>query len=386
MSDKPAKPAIPSWQRATPPASSSSPGAEDSTRDETQTAAESQEDQPREEDTTSEDPTLLEQALEFLEDPAIRDAPRDRKAAFLESKGVTKENIQKLLGAADEPKTSPSVATSGEQPWPKTSSAPKAQPRDIPPIVTYPEFLTQSTRPPPLITARRIATTAYVAGAVATAIYGISKYIVSPMTDTLSDARHDFASHAQSHVEEFNTRLGDIVSVDPATTSKLLKPIDHSDDISEADSDPTELYHRDFGTQTTPSLSRRPSVSSNTNSDPEANTTVAIHETRLKSLTSHLRELEATHNNDTSSADSLRASLTDLNTYLNEMTYQSYHSYSGGLYGGSNYGMPRGKDGKEDQVEALKAEIRGVKGVLLSARNFPAGGGRVRSLVGATEG
>ncbi|KAF2803594.1 uncharacterized protein BDZ99DRAFT_468127 [Mytilinidion resinicola] len=377
MSEKPAKPAIPSWQRATPLASPPSPGAEDSTKDDTQTATESQEEEPRDEDATSESPHLLDQASKFLEDPSIRDAPRDRKAAFLESKGVTKENIEKLLGVAEEQKASPSVANKGEQPWPKTSTPPKSPPREIPPIVTYPEFLTQSTKPPPLITARRIATTAYVAGAVATAIYGISKYIVSPMTETLTDARHDFASHAQIHVEEFNTKLGDIVSVDPATTSKLLKPTGHGDDISEADSDPTELYHRDFGTQTTPSLSRRPSVSSNTASDPEANTTVAIHETRLKSLTSHLRELEATHNNDTSSAGSLRASLTELNTYLSEMTYQSYHSYGGGMYGGSNYGMPRGKDGKEDQVEALKAEIRGVKGVLLSARNFPAGGGRI---------
>jgi hypothetical protein len=205
------------------------------------------------------------------------------------------------------------------------------------------------------------------------------------MTDVLTDARHDFASHAQNHVEDFNTRLSGIVSVDPATTSKLPKPLEHGDDISEADSDPTELYHRDFGTQTSPSLSRRPSVSSNSD-DPEASSTVELHETRLKAITSHLRELDSTRSNDTASADSLRTQLTDLNTYLSEMTYQTFSSYSTGGYGGLNYGVPKTKDGKEDQVEALKAEIRGVKGVLLSARNFPAGGGRVRSLVGAIEG
>ena len=32
-----------------------------------------------------------------------------------------------------------------------------------------------------------------------------------------------------------------------------------------------------------------------------------------------------------------------------------------------------GLPGKEDEITRVKAEIRGVKGVLLSARNFPAG-------------
>jgi hypothetical protein len=56
------------------------------------------------------------------------------------------------------------------------------------------------------------------------------------------------------------------------------------------------------------------------------------------------------------------------------MSYQNqYYSGSGGLYG-STYGLPKSKDGKEDQIEVLKNDIRAVKGVFLSARNFPAGG------------
>jgi Pex14 N-terminal domain len=43
---------------------------------------------------------LLEQASRFLEDDGIRDAPTSRKVAFLESKGLANDEIQKLLGVS----------------------------------------------------------------------------------------------------------------------------------------------------------------------------------------------------------------------------------------------------------------------------------------------
>lgn len=246
---------------------------------------------------------------------------------------------------------------------------PKPQARETPPIVTYPEFLTQSTQPPPLITTRRLLSTAYIAGGLAATIYGLSKYIVAPMTQNLTESRHDFASHTQEQLSELNKRLRDAASEDPA--SKVKPNItDVIDDVSEADSDPTELYHRDYGTQTSPSLSRRPSIAADVDDQP----IVTSHENRLKILTSHLRELEATRSNDTASSDSLKTKLSDLTTYLSEMSYQNqYYSGMGGFYGG-NYGLPKGPDGKDDQIDVLKNDIRAVKGVFLSARNFPAGG------------
>jgi hypothetical protein len=41
---------------------------------------------------------MLEQAKKFLEDDEVKDAPTDKKIAFLESKGVGNEDIQTLLG------------------------------------------------------------------------------------------------------------------------------------------------------------------------------------------------------------------------------------------------------------------------------------------------
>lgn len=254
-------------------------------------------------------------------------------------------------------------------PAPAPAPAPPPQPRDIPPIVTYPEFLAQPTQPPPLITTKRLLNTAYITGGIMATMYGLSKYIVAPMMQNLSESRHEFASHTQEKLEELNSRLKEAASVDPATTRKS-KSTDAADDVSEADSDPTELYHRDYGTQTSPSLSRRPSLASGA----DENATITGHENRLKILTSHLRELESTRSNDKASSSSLKTKLSDLTTYLGEMSYQNqYYHGMGGLYGG-NYGLPKMKDGKEDQIEVLKSDIRAVKGVFLSARNFPAGG------------
>lgn len=66
----------PSWQAK--PADTQSPA----------TSTESQDDPE----------TVLAQAKKFLEDESIKDAPTDKKLAFLESKGVKSEDIQSLLG------------------------------------------------------------------------------------------------------------------------------------------------------------------------------------------------------------------------------------------------------------------------------------------------
>ena len=198
-------------------------------------------------------------------------------------------------------------------------------------------------------------------------IYGLSKFIIAPMTQNLAEKRQDFASHTQEQLRELNERLGKAVSVDPASKVKIAADI--ADDISEADSDPTELYHRDYGTQTTPNLSGRTSTSSPTDPHP----TVTAHENRLKIIKSHLQEIETNRMTSSTSRDTLKTKVSDLSTYLSEMSYQNQYYSSMGFYG-SSYSLPGAKDVKNDQIEVLKNDIRAVKGVFLSARNFPAGG------------
>ena len=197
-------------------------------------------------------------------------------------------------------------------------------------------------------------------------MYGLSKYIIAPMTHGLAESRRDFASHTNEQLKELNERLRKAVSVDPASKVKPIE--DGADNVSEADSDPTELYHRDYGTQTTPNLSRRPSTST----DPHP--TVTAQENRLKIIKSHLQELESHNSGQGTSRDRLRTKISDLTTYLTEMDYQTQYYPTMGRYGATFNWTGSSSESKNDQIEVLKGDIRAVKGVFLSARNFPTGG------------
>jgi hypothetical protein len=124
MSDKPT---IPSWQRVAadnPDASPLKPEqqAEADKQPERDTSSIPEAPTPTEDDLEdSESPSLLEQARRFLEDATIRDAPREKKVAFLESKGVSAEDIGTLLGAESQQKDYVELEEAGQRAWPTVS-------------------------------------------------------------------------------------------------------------------------------------------------------------------------------------------------------------------------------------------------------------------------
>lgn len=113
------KAGIPSWQRAQPTTPSPSSTSEQEPKPESQ--AESPPAAGTEESTTdvsqSDSASLLQQASTFLEDPTIRDAPREKKVAFLQSKGLQSEDIEKLLGKQED--ASVDLSKDGERAWSK---------------------------------------------------------------------------------------------------------------------------------------------------------------------------------------------------------------------------------------------------------------------------
>jgi len=385
MSDP--KNSIPSWQRA----ASYSPSVEDSTKQDpspTRTSIPPQEPGAEEAVRTDQldEAALLQQGRSFLQESHIRVAPRERKITFLERKGLKKEQIEQLLGGTDTPQ--PVKSGLKESGWAAElkatqTVAPAPQPKkDVPPIITYPEFLVQAHKPEPLVTTKRLLNTLYVAGGSAALIYGFSKYIVAPMADTLTAARHELLSHATTQIDALNDKLEGMVSTVP-TTGLPRKDIYHDmDDIESLASDPTELFHRDIGIQTSPSLSRRGSLKADSlNSDNNTLSnpidTVSKHEDRLRIMASHLTELSDSAKNNTSANTEVSEKLTDLRSYLDEMLYASpYYGYGyagvdGRGVGGTGGSGPGSLSNKDDPIEKVKAEIRSVKGVLLSARNFP---------------
>lgn len=122
------KPSIPAWQRATTetPSSSSEAEAQPEPADQSEqtTSPITEAPTPTEDDLDQPDSTdLLEQASRFLEDPTIRDAPRERKVAFLESKGVNAEDIEALLGEPTPAADSGILEEAGERAWATVSKS-----------------------------------------------------------------------------------------------------------------------------------------------------------------------------------------------------------------------------------------------------------------------
>lgn len=181
-----------------------------------------QEEDKSEQQPDSKSTSMLEQARKFLQDEEVKDAPTDKKIAFLESKGVGNEDIQELLGISRNQEatntTSPSKDTQVQQlppsqtpnsnnsqpsnpPPPQQSPTPipphqqtYAPPRpDQPPIITYPEFLTTRARPTPLITKPRLLTTLYTFTLLSLLLHGTSTYLVTPMLTPLTPPGKLFA-------------------------------------------------------------------------------------------------------------------------------------------------------------------------------------------------
>lgn len=238
-------------------------------------------------------------------------------------------------------------------------------------MIAYPEFLVQSEKPPPLVTKTLLLNAAYATAGIYGTLYALSKYIINPMQAQLSEARHDLLTHSTNQMDAFNSKLGTLVS-SPVTTSRpgtALKQRDLDEDSE--DGDPTELFHRDFGTQTSPNLSRRNSTSS-TPSEPSDPITSA--ESILKRLTIGLKDMNLASETATAK-DNTSKELSELVTSLNEMAYTNsgYYKYGAGTNG---YGWASGEKAQDDEIERLVKEVKGLKGRFLGVRNFARVGAR----------
>jgi hypothetical protein len=404
MSGNSSRPTIPAWQRAqqqplkpttdapnvqdTDVTDNSTPGQEEpvateETQDPT-SASSSAEDVPL---TAEERAQQLEIVRSFLEDPGVKDEPIERKREFLEAKGIAQDMIEQELGTSTASSTaSPptaSISASDFASFQQNSQPQRASPvaRAVaPPIITYPEFLEDARKPPPLITPMRVLNATYIASAIAAVAYGASTFLVKPMTASLTDARHDFASHGQSKIDEFNDRLSKLVSKIPEPKSTTADA--DNEDAESVASDPTELFHRDIGTQTLPAISPPPST---TNAQSGTSTVADKHNDRLAIIKSHLDEMLAGVQAGEQPAKDRLEETNKLRHHLDNMMYRVQTANMWSTGGGYSTGLSNdSKAGTEavDAIEEVKKEIRGVKGVLLSAKRFAPVGtvpGRVAS-------
>lgn len=183
------------------------------------------------------------------------------------------------------------------------------------------------------------------------------------MLESLTSARHSLFEGAQSNVDTLNEKLGKAVSIIPKDGAKLSEEArEMEDDVSETTEDISPLFNRTVGTQTSPPPS--PSTSSAHSPNPPPQDVISTHETSLQSLQASLSSLlppPGFRGGAKSSSQDIDSQLTDLKDYLDGLAFPAL----------------RDEGSKDDAVNKLKADIRGVKGVLLSARNFPIGTGGV---------
>jgi len=282
-----------------------------------------------------------------------------------------------------DPKTNPS---SDKPPTlsANTSSQSPAQSRQEPqpPIITYPEFLTKPTAPSPLITSTRLLTTLTLFSSIYLLLHGSNKYILTPMQESLNRSRHELLAKASEHLLTLNKKLGDAVSEQPPSL-RGEKEVETDDD--ESYGDPTEMFHRDIGIQTSPSLvNSSPSRPSSPSPDPKQSP-IDSQLSRLSVLSSHLNEINSTSTGEGSDAAELTTTIHVLRDYLEHMAFTPpNYTFGASAYGGLLREMGGSEKEDPDEIAKLKASIRSVKGVLLSARSFPSTGRGIGSGVEMT--
>lgn len=303
----------------------------------------------------------LDQAKKFLQDPETQKATPEKKTEFLKSKGLSEVDIQQLLKevSQDAPPAPPAAATAAKEEATTEQPTAAALPRkeDRPPIVTYPEFLTKPTRPPPLMTVNGFLNTLYAFGGLSTVIYGTSKYLFEPMVSSLTEARISLHDTARDDATKLVAKLEQTVSEIP-----VYKTQQHMDDdaVSHYD-DPAELSHRDIGVQTSPPGSALASPGLSTES------AATLHTRRLREITSSLKQVSEGLVSQTEGYADVKIVLDVFQDELDVLKASQTTDFVGGysLYGAASKHEP------DDEIKKAKENIRRVKGVLLSTRSFP---------------
>ena len=304
--------------------------------------------------------TLIEKAAKFLEEDDVRDAPIERKQYFLKLKGLTDDEIEDLIRRQhttegeiaegyqeEQQQVAESIPASDPDPPREQSSTSPA--KDVPPIITYPEFLLQSQKPPPLITSQRLLTTLYLASGAAATVYGTNKYLIEPMVASLSSARHSLFETAYSNLSILNKKLEEAASKFPESSFNSNGSNPELEEI-----DPAPSFTRSAATQTSPDFSGSSSLASSDPLSPESSP-IQLQEAVLSDIHDRLDDIRP---EDPEAPNPVKDKLDELRTYLEGLAY--------------NRNQTRDM-WNQDSIAKVKTEITSLKGLLLSARNFPSG-------------
>ncbi|CCU74947.1 Putative peroxisomal membrane anchor protein [Blumeria hordei DH14] len=343
-----------------------------------------QKNEPEENNSQSTNPIAVENAQKFLDDDHVKNSETQKKVAFLKQKGLSMEEIKKLMASASKKEAFASSTVNKPAPLEISSTSnstiPAQELTESPskhPIITYPEFLvSQSTGKRPLITTSNILTIIYAFSFISTSCYGIFHYIFTPMRHKLSESRHELFNTTILKLENLCQRLERMVSMIPQFSTNIRFRKDNENQDNSNIEDPTELFHRDIGIQT--------SYPSPVSKDSQAQDASIIQISlpnqmnRLASLHNHIKDLIDASTDESNNCLQLEGKFGELRSYLNTIAYQSSGNGYGSIYdlssvmgGYLDNGMGTNTNPDTDEVAKIRKEIKGMKGLLLSTKTFP---------------
>ncbi len=226
--------------------------------------------------------------------------------------------------------------------------------------MTYPEFLTKPAEPPPLMTLSGFLSTLYCFGGVSAGIYGMGRLVLTPMIASLTDARVELHATAAQNLARLNEKLEGVVSEIPPHARKPEKPEGQDDDNSSSCDDPAELFHRDVGVQTSPANDFLISSGLDRGLSSPLPTSSADQAKAMAPLVASVKSFADTLATQSSAYAEVHAVL---DAFTDELELLRDQAYKGEFLSSKE---------PDDQVKKVKDNIRRAKGLLLSARSFPA--------------
>lgn len=173
------------------------------------------------------------------------------------------------------------------------------------------------------------------------------------MIDSQTEARVEFHDVTTRKLDALVAKLEKSVSqVPPKKTT--------AEEDSDAE-DPTEMFHKDMGTQTSSPLV------TTTTKDASDESLAQQHTDRLSGLSKSLSSIKDEYRSQSEGMDGIKTAVDVLRDDLDSLTYGSQADFLGGY---DIYGSAR-KNEPDDEIRKVRDSIRRVKGVLLSTRNFP---------------
>lgn len=173
------------------------------------------------------------------------------------------------------------------------------------------------------------------------------------MVDSLNQSRGEIHETTASQLDALITQLEKTVSVVPPTAATAAGADEESDS-----EDPAEMFHRDVGTQTVfPTATPKTSAA-----EVPAH---AQHATNLAKLAKSLSALRDDVRSQSTGFESMKTQLDGFRDDLDAMTFGAAEKTTFEMFG-----APR-KVEPNDEIRAVRDNIRRIKGVLLSTRTFP---------------